>query len=259
MKKIALLLLCGSLLIIACQKELAPIDPVMGNGEDTLIAVGDTITYEVITTDTVGWFGIWSQPDGQLGGNPLSNGTYGSPVYYHSGWKYSFAAPDHPFQAFLSVATHLYSDSIIINLYHNGKLIKTSGSDSTVGVAKLLADINTKEWKGTATDPVLTYEVLVSNPDTTKFQSDAWIGQWNTAADTMSDYHLRLATDFAIPSGWRYSFKPKQLPFHMRIGLSPYTKQGATVTANYYVNGELVKTFATNDWQYANDVEYLVQ
>jgi hypothetical protein len=256
MKLPTLLFIC-SILLLACQKNVQDTDIPSTNSEDSTIIAGDTLTYEVLTSDSVGWFGIWNQPDGALASNALDSITYGSPVYLPSGWRYTFISPSQPFQAFISAASHLYSDDITVNLYKNGELIKSVTNDALKGVAKLLVDIEAKPLKGTLADPVLTYEVLVSDPDTTKFESDGWIGQWTNPQGVNSDLNNPLPLNFAIPSGWKYSFKPEQLPFTMRMGASPYTKGGGKITINFYVNGQLVKSAASRNWLY--DFQYIVQ
>jgi hypothetical protein len=102
------------------------------------------------------------------------------------------------------------------------------------------------------------YEVFVSEQDTTKFQSDGWLGQWTTASGVPSDLNNPLAgLWFAIPSGWKYTFKPGQLPFTMRMAASPYTKNGGKVTINFFVNGQLVKSSAVRNWIY--DMQHTMQ
>ena len=76
---------------------------------------------------------------------------------------------------------------------------------------------------GIATDPVLAYEVLLDNEDTTKFESDGWRGQWNMPDGIVNDLKKRLLTNFLISSGWKYIFKPEHLPFTMYVGSGPYT------------------------------------
>lgn len=256
MKTIILLLLGAGLLITACRKPAQDINTSLRDLEDSTIVAGDTLTYEVLTSDKVGWFGIWNQPNGVLGGYFLDSITYGSPVYLPSGWKYTFISPAQPFQAFISAATRSYSDDITVNLYKNGKLIKSVKNDAMKGVAKLLMDVKTDSLKGTPADPVLTYEVLISERDITKFESDGWIGQWNNAKGVIGDSN-HLAFNFAIPSGWKYTFKPEHLPFTMRMAASPYTKDGGKVTVNFFVNEQLVKSVASRDWMY--DMQYTVQ
>lgn len=235
---------------MACQKSAQdtnrPADRPVDNTEDSTIAAGDTLTYEVLTSDPMGWFGIWNQPNGVLGGYVLDSITYGSPVYLPGGWKYTFISSAQPFQAFISAATRSYHDDITINLYKNSQLIKSVKNDVGPAVAKLLMDVKTDSLKGTPANPVLTYEVLISDRDTTKFESDGWIGQWNNARGVIGDTN-HLAFNFAIPSGWKYTFKPEHLPFTMRMAASPYTKDGAKVTVNFFVNGQLVKSAASRN------------
>ena len=257
MKKLFFVLIVPCIVLVACQKSAQYTETRTERTADSTIVAGDTLTYEVLTSDPVGWFGIWNEANGELAGNSLDSGTYGSPVYLPNGWRYSFAAPSRPFQAFISVATHLFNDDITVNLYRNGQLIKSETNGAMKGVAKLLVDIETDSLHGTASNPALTYEVLVSEPDATKFQSDAWTGQWNTAKGIMSNLSVPLNLDFAIPSGWKYTFRPEQLPFTMRMGASPYTKDGGKIIINFYVNGHLVKTSSSRDWIYYMD--YTVQ
>ena len=258
------LLLC----ITACQKS---VDPIMG-GEDDPIEdstnipggpsnPGDTITYEVISADTSGWFGIWIDEQSRLVANQLESiqysnplpSYYGTPIYFHSGWKYSFVPKHHPFQAFISVDNRTFLQDLTINLYKGNQLIRTTKNDPSSGFAKLMADLDTTIVTGTANDPVLTYEVLVSDPDTSYFQSDAWIGQW-TMPDGKNNGIIDgvinpLLFDFAIPSGWHYTFKPAHLPFDMSLFASPYTEGGSNVTINFYVNHQLVKSASSRKQQ----------
>lgn len=257
MKKLALLLISTTIFFVACQKSLQRVDAISQIGQDSLTVEKDTITYEVLTRDTVGWYGIWNDSSGALTGNPLDSGNYGTPIYLPDGWKFSFKTPSRPFQAFISVASFDYKSDITVNLYRNSQLVKTVTNDALRGFAKLLLDINTDTLQGTVADPVLTYEVLISNPDNTKFQSDGWIGQWATANGTVSDAINRLGTGFAIPSAWKYSFKPTRLPFNMRMSLSPYTVGGGLVTVHFYVNSQLVKSSSARDWMYG--IEYTVR
>ena len=249
MRKIFFILIAALTFFTACQKSVSDVDIDNGTqGADSLIEAGDTITYEIITADTA-WSGLWNEPDG-VKTNPLDSVTFGSPVYYKSGWRRSFVCPSTPFQAFISAATILYDKDITANLYKNGKLIKSVKNDEMQGVTKFLVTVNTDTLKGTASDPVLTYEVLV-NGDSTQFEHDAWTGQW-TMADGKTDNASPLADFYPIPSGWRYSFKPKYLPFTMYVDAAPYTIGTSTVTVNYYVNGALVKTTTSNNYTYGN-------
>jgi hypothetical protein len=119
-------------------------------------------------------------------------------------------------------------------------------------------EVQTDALVGTAADPVLTYEVLVTEPDITKFESDAWIGQWMTSKAVYDNVDNPLLSSlFAMPSGWKYSFKPEHLPFTMKIQASPYSSGGGKMTINFFVNGQLVKSSAARDWIY--DMQYTVQ
>lgn len=271
MKKLACLIVL-SITVIGCQKSLDPSnreqDPLTSGSRDTIIVSsdtsmksGDTLTYEVVTTDRRGWFGIWSDAPGNLVSNGMSNITYGSPIYLPSGWKHTFICPTKPFPALISVAASSFADDITTNLYKNGRLIKTSTNGAMKGFAKLLYNNSADTLKGTPVDPVLTYEILVTDQDTTKFQSDGWYGQWRKPDGTINGVvngTLNSFTlDFAIPAGWRYSFKPDKLPFTMMVSAGPYTKGGAKTIVNFYINGQLVKSAATRDWLY--NLNYLVQ
>lgn len=270
MKKLACLVIF-SIAVTACQKSANNTTGLPGRigdprsdgrdsgiiSVDSVVKPGDTLTYEVITTDRRGWFGIWSDAPGNLVSNKLESVTYGSPIYLPSGWRDTFVCPAKPFQAFISVAASSYADDITANLYKNGKLIKTCTNGVLKGFAKLLLNTNADTLKATSTDPVLTYEVLISDQDSTKFQSDGWTGQWTKADGTMNSGFNPLFTLFAIPAGWIYNFKPDKLPFAMRVSAGPYTKDGAKVTLNLYVNGQLVKSATTKDWMYK--IDYVVQ
>jgi len=258
MKKVIFFVSAYCFIAFACQKSISSSSQDNGTaGVDSLIVAGDTITYEILTADARGWAGMWNGPDGLLECNPLDNVTYGSPVYYRSGWTCSFICPAKPFQAFISAATIFYNEDITANLYKNGKLIKTVTNDAMKGVAKLMVNANTDTLTGSASNPVLTYEVLINNADTTKFEWDAWTGQWNTPDGTVNDLNKPLLGLFALPSGWKYTFRPQKLPFTMYVGASPYTAGGATITINYYVNGSLVKTISSQSYTYGNT--YVVQ
>ena len=245
------------IVLAACQKSVSDSSVDNGTGgADSLINPGDTVTYEILTTDPGGWAGMWSDPGG-FDCNPLDSMVFGSPLYYPSGWRHSFVCPSTPFQAFISAASRGYDQDITANLYKNGKLIKTVTNDAMKGVAKLLVTANTDALTGTSTNPALMYEVLISDSDTAKFEPDAWTGQWNTPDEKVSDADRPLLNLFAIPGGWRYSFKPGRLPFTMYVGASPYTPGAATVTVNFYVNGSLVKTVSSQNYTYGNT--YVVQ
>ena len=255
MKKIIFPAIAYCIVMFSCQKS--PIDLSVDNGTgngngtggvDSVISAGDTITYEVLTADATGWAGIWNEPDGTIGYNPLDSGTFGSPVYYPSGWRHSFVCPTTPFQAFISAATVLYDQDITANLYRNGKLIKT-----VKGVTKLLVTADTDTLIGTALDPVLMYEVLISDADITQFEPDAWLGVWNMPDGKINDFNKPSATlDYALPTGWRYTFKPEHLPFTMYLAGTSYTMGAATITINFYVNGQLVKTTSLRNFVYDN-------
>jgi hypothetical protein len=263
MKLLTLLLTC-SVFMVACQKTVQDTNILSTNTGDSTIMAGDSLTYEVLTSDSVGWFGIWNQPDGTSASNALDNGTYGSPIYLPSGWRYTFAAPSRTFQALISVAASTFADDITVNLYKNGTLLKTVTNDVGKGFAKVLLDANTDSLTGTPAAPVLTYEVLVTESDSSKFQSDCWIGRWVTLHGINNDqdnpYHHNnpLFTNFAIPSGLRYTFKPDHLPFTMSMQAAPYTMGGGTVTVNLFVNGQLVRSQATSQ-NWTAPVEYTVQ
>ena len=126
------------------------------------------------------------------------------------------------------------------------------------GVAKILYNVEGDSLQGTITQPLLTYEVLLSNMDTSKFESDGWWGGWANKNGDNTFTSNPLAMDFAIPSGWRYSFHVASLPFTMSMQTSPYTKGGSTVTLNFYVNNILVKTNSSNDLIYP-PITYTVQ
>jgi hypothetical protein len=243
---------------LACQKSVDAGSIDNGtSGTDSIIRPGDTITYEIITADTTGWAGMWNEANGVMGGNSLDSVTFGSPIYYPSGWRHSVICPTTPFQAFISAATVLYDHDITANLYKNGKLIKTVTNDAMKGVTKLLVQASTDGLTGTASNPALTYEVLISEADPAQFEPDAWTGQWNLANGKVNDLDHHLLGWFAIPGGWRYSFKPDRLPFTMYVGATPYTKGAATVTVNFYVNGSRVKSISSRDYTYGNT--YVVQ
>jgi hypothetical protein len=158
----------------------------------------------------------------------------------------------------ISAAAKSYASDITVNLYRNGKLIKSNRNDAMVGVAKLLLNIQASVPQGTTSQPVLSYVVTVSEPDPLKFESDAWIGQWNTATGQVNDLNDHLLSSlFAMPSGWRFVFKPDHLPFRMYVAASPYTQNGGKVTVTFFVNGQLVKSSSARDWIYG--MEYMVQ
>ncbi|HYV54582.1 MAG TPA: hypothetical protein VE933_08370 [Chitinophagaceae bacterium] len=250
--------LSGCMFFIACQRSVPDIINRTNNTQDSVITTGDSLTYEVLTADTGGWAGTWNLPGG-MACNVLDSVTYGSPIYLPSGWRYTFSVPTYSFQALLSASARSYSEDITVNLFKNGHLIKSVTNDAMKGVAKFIYDIKTDTLVGTASDPVLKYEVLVSDPDTTKFESDAWLGHWMTGKAVYDDdnNHFLQGFRFAMPSGWKYSFKPDHLPFTMKMQAGPYTIDGGKITINFFVNGQLVKSSANRDWIY--DMEYTVQ
>ncbi len=254
MRKIFFSLLSICLVATACQKALSTQTTDNGTGVtqggDSTFTPSDTLAYEVITNDTSGWYGMWTGENAELMSNDLDSGSYGSPVYFKSGWKYTFVPKHAPFQMMMSVDARNYVDDITINLYKNGQLIKTQTNSPGKGFSKVLMDIIDDTTKGTAQDPVVTYEVLVDNMDTTAFEHDGWIGHWTGPEGNSSLINNALGLDFAIPGGWRYSFHPKSLPFTMSMQASPYTKGGAMATINFYVNGVLVKTSSADDFVY---------
>jgi hypothetical protein len=251
MRKIFLLAVAVCIVFTACQKSVSDVSVDNGTqGSDSLIRAGDTITYEIITNDTA-WDGLWNEPDG-IKMNSLDSVTYGSPVYYKSGWRRSFVCPSTPFQVFISAATILYDHDITANLYKNGKLIKSVKNDAMQGVTKFLVTVNADTLTGTKSDPVLTYEVIVSGAPDTEYEYDGWTGLWNMP-DGKRNSLSPLLDFFPIPSGWRYTFKPMHLPFTMDVDAAPYVPNGdATVTVNFYVNGALVKTTSAQNYTYGN-------
>ena len=260
MKKLTFLLLTSSLLITACQKPVSGFDTRLDRLEgDSIIIPGDTMTYEVITADPGGWFGVWNGADGVLTSNGLDSITWGNPNYLPGGWRYTFIMPSRPFQALISAAVRSYAYDITVNLYKNGQLIKSAFNESKMrGMSKLMVNAQTDNWTGTVSDPVLTYEVVVTEPDSSKFEPDAWQGQWNTPAGVVNDYTDRLlGSAFPMSSGWKYSFKPEHRPFRMYMEASPYTTNGGKVTIHFLVNGQLVKSISSRDWMYY--AEYIVQ
>jgi len=258
MKKMLWLLSFTPLLIFSCQKSLSVEMYDDGTEGDSTATTKDTLTYEVITKDTGGWYGIWIDENSDLIGTGLDSGSFGSAIYFKSGWRYSFTPKHSPFQMMMSVDAKNYSDDITINFYKNGQLIKTKTNDPITGFSKLLWNAVNDTTVGTAQDPLLTYEVVLSNMDASKFQSDGWNGGWINKNGDNTFTSNPLAMDFAIPSGWRYSFHVASLPFTMSMQTSPYTKGGSTVTLNFYVNNILVKTSSSNDLIYP-PLTYTVQ
>ncbi len=257
MKKLLFVLFGFALLFTSCFKPEASLterhDEIQG---DTVIMPGDTLTYEVITADPGGWYGVWNRSDGVLVSVGLDSISWGNPLYLPGGWRYTFIAPSRPFQALISAFTKSYSTDIIVNLYKNGKLLKSSTAEGIRGFGKVMATVNVPEPVGTAADPVLKYEVLVTepSPNITIFQRDAWLGQWNTASGVVNDLNDRLAgSHFPMPSGWKYIFKPDHRPFRMYLGGTPYSPDGGKVTINFYVNQVLVKSVSAREWMYGND------
>lgn len=248
---------CTALILFsACQKPATSNRSVQRQGNVDSTGIDSTgipsknYTYEVLTSDSSGWFGIWNAPDG-LTGTDLDSITFGSPVYLSSGWKYTFSAPAVNFQPFISVASRTYDADITVNLYRDGKLMKSGKNDPILGVARLMVMPDSIQTNGTTAEPILTYEVKLSDPDTTKYQYNSWIiGNWNNANGTSNSGDHPVLSWFAIPSGWKYSFKPNHLPFTMLMQASPYTQNGNTATINFYVNGVLVKTTSGRDWIY---------
>lgn len=258
MRKALLLLCLSSLIMLSCQKSLSVETHDDGTEGDSTGTVKDTFTYEVITKDTGGWYGVWVNENSDLTGSGLDSGSFGSAIYLKSGWKYSFVPKHSPFQMMMSVDAKNYSDDITINFYKNGQLIKAKTNDPITGFSKLLWNAVDDTTIGTVQDPLLTYEVLLSNMDTSKFESDGWWGGWTNKNGNNTFTSNPLTMDFAIPSGWRYSFHAASLPFIMSMQTSPYTKEGSTVILNFYVNNVLVKTSSSNDLIYP-PLSYTVQ
>ncbi|CAN5642579.1 hypothetical protein BH10BAC2_BH10BAC2_29680 [soil metagenome] len=262
MRKIFLLLCSSSLLMLSCQKSLSvetyDNGTEGGNGTDSTGTTKDTFTYEVVTKDTGGWYGIWVDENGDLAGSGRDSGSFGTAIYFKSGWKYSFVPKQSPFQMMMSVDAKYYTDNVTINFYKNGQLVKTRTNDPISGFSKLLWNAVEDTLTGTVQDPLLTYEVLLSNMDTSKFESDGWWGGWINKNGDNTFTNNPLAMDFAIPSGWRYNFHVASLPFTMSMQTSPYTKGGSTVILNFYVDNILVKTNSSNDLIYP-PLTYTVQ
>jgi hypothetical protein len=240
---------------IGCQKSIS-VNVANGTGDSTLsdstFSHGDIITYEVITKDTSGWFGIWADSTGNVAGTPYDSVNYGSPIYNYSGWKYSFEWNGYSAQLMMSVAARTYNEDITINIYRNNELIQSATNDQMKGVAKTLYNIKGDSLQGTAEQPVLTYEVLLDNMDSSLYQYDGWNGNWRLGNNEINILTNPLTDQqfIAIPSGWRYNFKPDKLPFTMSMQTFPYSEGGSTVTANFYVNGRLVKTNSSGSLTY---------
>lgn len=261
MKKNLWILFAGLFVFSACQKSVEMSNESQGTegttGSDSSFALTDTLTYEVLTADTSGWFGIWNDEYGELCGNVLDNVTWGSPVYFKSGWKYSFLAKKQPFQMFVSAAARTFSEDITINFYRNGKLVSTATNSAMKGVSKLMLDAITDTIAGNSSRPMLTYEVLLKNLNNNAFQPDAWSGQWRMANTRYNSLSNPLLITFGIPSGWTYNFQPASLPFTMQMQAWPYSPSGSELTINFYVNGAMVKTLSSSETIY--DMQYTVQ
>ncbi len=270
MKQLVLLAVSYCILVTACQKKVN-MDGI-GNGtaedNDSIIRAGDQVMYEVITKDSLGWFGAWSDSTGKLVTGKLDSVSYGNPVFFPGGWTYSFTCPNQPFQALISVDAAEFQDDITVNLYKNGRLIKSSTNNPVIGFAKLISLAETDSLVGTAQNPIVTYEVLVTDPDTSKFQSDSWLGVWveadgqgsTTVTDGTGDpYTNSMLNLFGMPSGWRRTFRPEHFPFTMRMSILPYSPEGSNVTVNFYVNRQLVKTGSSRDFVSGENFNYTVQ
>jgi hypothetical protein len=258
MKKYFIPLFAACIIFCGCQKPSEKKDVGRPARTDSSSIPNVGITYEVITTDTSGWSGMWNGENGRLTGTSLDSITYGSPIYLHSGWTYTIADPSVNFVPLISVFTKTFSGDITINLYKDGKLIKSISNYPMLGMARLLLMPDSMQTNGTAANPVLTYEVTISDQDTSKFASDAWVGHWYNADGIYNDSTNPSLKDFPISAGWKYSFKPDHLPFTMSMQATPYTKNGSTVTINFYVNGALVKSASGRDWIYP-PLTYVVQ
>lgn len=245
MKKYVIPFCFAFMMIGACRKTAN--EPDKPARTDSTLIPDTGITYEVVTTDTSGWEGIWNGADGKLTGTPLDNGTSGSPVYLHSGWTYNIAAPSANFVPLISVATKTFSGDITVNVYKDGKVIKSVTNYPQMGMARVMLVPDSMQTDGTAADPVLTYEVTISDPDTSKFQYDAWMGHWTDADGMYNDSANVFLSMFPISGGWKYSFKPDHLPFTMSMQARPYSENGSNVTIHFYVNGALVKSASGRD------------
>ena len=267
MKRWLIFLVCFCLFFFSCQKEVVDNGTGNNNGTgsepniDSLIVPGDKVMYEVITKDSLGWFGAWNDSTGNLVTGKLDSVNYGSPILFPNGWTYSFTCPNKPFQALISVDAAQFTDDITVNLYKNGKLIKSSTNNPYIGFTKLISTAQTDSLVGTPQSPVVTYEVLVSEPDTSKFESDSWLGVWtemnglasdNLVDDSGNQYINSMLFLFGMPSGWRRSFIPEHLPFDMRMFATPFSEGGGMLTVNFYVNGQLIKSGSSSD----NDVNH---
>jgi len=256
MKKYYISFCLAFIIFSGCQKSFtAKDDADKPEGVDSSVIPKNGITYEVLTTDTSGWAGIWNGPGGKLTGTDISDG---SPVYLHSGWTCSIAMPSVNLVPLISVATKTFNGDITVNVYKDGKLLKSISNYPLRGMARLLLLPDSMQTNGTSSNPMLTYVVTISDPDTSKFQYDAWLGHWNDANGMFNDTANVFLSMFPISKGWKYSFKPDHLPFTMSMQATPYTKDGSTVTIHFYVNGALVKSTSGRDWIYP-PLTYIVQ
>lgn len=245
-----LFVIAGLLTLSSCQKQIEVNRPAFPVGTDSTYTPGDTITYEVITTDREGWFGVWNEGSGKLNGSVLDSGSFGSPVYLPSGWRFAFVPGATANQSFISVAAKSFNDDITVNIYKNGALLKTNTNFPMRGMARILAETDPPKLVGTDAQPILTYEVITTSYDTTKFNYTAWLGIWADADGINQTVHQYLLGDFSMPSGWRYSFIPDHLPFTMSMQAYPYTPNGALITTNFYKNNVLVKSTSSRDLVY---------
>ena len=51
-------------------------------GTNSSFSLSDMLTYEVITADTSGWYGIWNDENGGLISTTLDSCTWGNAVYF---------------------------------------------------------------------------------------------------------------------------------------------------------------------------------
>ena len=84
----------------------------------------------------------------------------------------------------------------------------------------------------------LSYEVITS--------SGTWFGEYNDSTGK------HASTNNSMPSGWKYTYKLKSLPFDMFINATSTcvcsgTATSPDVTINFFSNGTLFKT-VTNNW-----------
>jgi hypothetical protein len=87
-------------------------------------------------------------------------------------------------------------------------------------------------------DYTLTYEVITS--------SGTWFGEYKDSTGQ------QIQTGLAMPSGWKYTFKLKNLPCEMFVNatvscICSGSPTSPDVTINFYSNGDLFKT-ETNTW-----------